>query len=83
MTIITLWQQGQSIRAISRATGRDRKTIKRAIEKYQTEAANAAAVVSVTSKQQKISAIEPYKDQVIDYLEQNLTGVRIFKGHLE
>ena len=39
MTIITLWQQGQSLRAISRVTGRDRKTIKNAIEKYKSEKA--------------------------------------------
>ena len=76
MTIITLWQQGQSLRAISRATGRDRKTIKKVIEKYKTEGSDVAIDAI---KHHKHSSLEPYKDQVIEYLEKNLSGVRIFE----
>ena len=76
MTIITLWQQGQSLRAISRATGRDRKTIKKVIEKYKTDGSDVAMDAI---KHHKPSSVELYKDQVIEYLEKNLSGVRIFE----
>ena len=74
MTIITLWKQGLSLRAISRATKRDRKTIKKIIAKYQQD---GDIVVPVMLK--PLNTLDPYKEQIIDYLEHNLSGVRIFE----
>ncbi len=74
MTIITLWKQGLSVRAISRATKSDRRTIKKIIDKYQQD-----GNIEVPMMVKPTTTLEPYKEQIIDYLERNLSGVRIFE----
>ena len=74
MTIITLWKQGLSVRAISRATKRDRRSIKKIIAKYQQD---GDIMMPVMVKPP--SALDPYKEEIIDYLEHNLSGIRIFE----
>jgi len=71
MTIVTLWKQGKSKSEISRITGRDRKTIRKVIQLYDKEGLMSPLPI------QRASELESYKSEIIKYLEQNLSAVRI------
>ena len=75
MTISTLYKQGKSLREIARVTGIDRKTVRRIVEEQ-----NAESDVRMATKGKKASSkVEQYKDKIIEYLEKDLSGVRIYE----
>lgn len=70
ITIQTLWKQGKSKSEISRLTGHDWKTIDKVVKaidegKLQPE------------KKKRPSLLDPYKEKVLEFLEQDLSSVRI------
>ncbi len=70
-TILTLYKQGKSQREIAKLTGRDRKTIRRIVYKY-----NSAGIESPTQKQ-KESQVFKWHEDAIKLLEKDLSFVRI------
>ncbi len=70
-TILTLYKQGKSQREIAKLTGRDRKTIKRIVYKY-----NSTGIESPTQKQ-KESQVFKWHEEAIKLLEKDLSFVRI------
>ena len=69
-TIRTLWELGKNKTEIARATGHDWKTVAKVVK----------AIESGTDKpkyKDRDSIIEPYKDEVIKFLDRGLSGVRI------
>ena len=77
ITILTLFKQGKSKSEISRITGRDRKTVRKIIKKYQTENAEFPPQVK------RISKLDKHYDQIISYLEKDLSKVRIYEELLK
>jgi len=73
MTIITLWQKGKSQREIAKLIGCSRDAVRSAITRYKEHGHEAPV------KKYKNSKIELYKDQVIEYMEKNLSAVRIYE----
>ncbi len=69
-SIITLWQQGQSLRAISRATGRDRNTIKKVIEKYKIDGSDVATDDEIALKLKEHTLSEADKE-ILFQMEKN------------
>ena len=72
MTIITLWKHGKSKREIARITGHDRKTVQRIIRGYQE-----GGIERPVQALKRASAILPYQEHIIAYMERGLSGVRI------
>ena len=72
MTIITLWKSGKSKSEISRLVERDRKTVRKIIQNYE------ARGDCIVERKQRFSMVEPYKDQIIKYLEQNLSAMKSY-----
>ena len=72
-TILTLFKQGCSQRAISRITGRDRKTVRKIIKKYQSDNTESPSPIK------RVSKLDKYYDQIIGYLEADLSVVRIYE----
>lgn len=70
ITIETLWKNGQSKSAIARLTGHDRKTIQKVIKKLKNGQNNS-------SKKPHPSKLDAYKEQILRWLENELTAVRI------
>lgn len=68
-TILTLYKQGKSQREIAKLTGRDRKTIRRIVYKYNW-------IESPTQKQ-KESQVFKWHEDAIKLLEKDLSFVRI------
>ena len=69
-TIRTLWELGKNKTEIARATGHDWKTVAKVIK----------AIESGTDKpkyKDRDSIIEPYRDEVIKFLDRGLSGIRI------
>lgn len=75
ISIITLWKQNKSKREIARITGHDRKTVKRIIKHYE-ETGNE---LPVSAKKQCKTILAEYNEQIITFIEQNLTAVRIYE----
>ena len=73
MTIITLWKQGHSQRTIAKLLGHDRKTVRKIIKNYEEKG------IEQPAKLNKSSVVSSYKDEIIRYLEQGLSGVRIYE----
>lgn len=76
-TIITLWKQNKSKRAIARITGHDRKTVTRIIRLYEEE-----------GKEEPVMQVKPhqltaYHDKIIKYVEEGLTAVRVHEKLVE
>lgn len=71
MTIITLWKQGKSKSEIARIVQHDRKTVSKVIREYETKNKERPSIIT------KKSIVEPYKEEIIQYLERGLSGVRI------
>lgn len=72
-TILTLFKQGYSQRAISRITKRNRRTVNKVINKYQTENIESPCPVK------RVSKLDRYHNQIINYLEKDLSKVRIYE----
>lgn len=68
-TIITLWKQGYSQRAIARLVKKSRDAVNRAIEIYQQGG------VAINSK--KPTKLEGQGDFILELLEKDLTAIRI------
>jgi transposase len=77
MTILTLWKKGCSKSEISRKLDLDRKTVRKVIKGYEEEGTRSPAI-RVQGR-----VIDPYRDRIIVYLEQNLSSVRIQEKLLE
>lgn len=71
VTIETLWKQGKNKSDISRITGHDWKTVSKTIRCLQ------AGGYPIKKPHPKI--LDDHKEQVIEYLEKGLSGVRIFE----
>ena len=69
MTIITLWQRGESQREIARAVGCSRDAVRGAIARFKNHGFETPARNSHGSKM----------DQVIEYLEKDLSAIRIYE----
>jgi transposase len=71
VTIETLWKQGKNKSDISRITGHDWKTVSKAIRCLQ--------VGGYPVKKPHPKMLDDHKEQVIEYLEKGLSGVRILE----
>lgn len=71
-TIETLWNKGLNKSEISRATGHDWKTVSKVIKKI--EAGQAAP-----SKKPHPCILDPYKERILELMEQGLSAVRIYE----
>ena len=70
ITIQTLWKQGRSKSEISRLTGHDRKTVRKVIRGIEDG--------KIRPEQKKrASILDPYKENILELIEQGLTSVRI------
>ena len=72
-TIITLWEKGESERAIAHSVGCSRGKVRSAIEQYKKHGFDIP-IKSATSK------VESYKQQILEYLEKDLSSIRIYNG---
>jgi transposase len=72
-TILTLWKQGKSKNEIARVTGRDRKTVRKIIHKYEEKGQEAPCSV------QKESALRKYHEEIVSFLESDLSIIRIYE----
>jgi transposase len=73
MTIITLWKRGESQREIARAVGCSRDAVRSAIARFKKHGFETPARNSHGSK------MDNYKVQVIEYLEKDLSAIRIYE----
>lgn len=76
-TILTLFKQGYSQRSISRITGHHRVTINKIIKRFQSQ--NIEVPIPI----KKAGKLDKYHSQIIEYLEKNLTIVRIYEELLK
>lgn len=72
-TIIKLWQNGKSKKAISRSLNHDIKTVRKIIKLYEQH-----GVDSVNYKQRK-TIFDDYHQPIQELVEQDLSNVRIFE----
>ena len=70
ITIQTLWKQGKSKSEISRITGHDWKTIDKIIKAIEQGRAQP-------KHQKRKGLVDPYREKVLEFLEEGLSGVRI------
>jgi len=70
ITIQTLWKKGHNKSEIARLTGHDWKTIDKVIKALQSGK-------SAPDKKPHICILDPYKDQLILWIEEGLTAVRM------
>jgi transposase len=70
-TIITLHKQGNSCRAISRLTGHNRKTIGKIVKSYREEGNE------LPTEYKRKSKLHDWHQEIVNYLEHNLSVVRI------
>jgi transposase len=70
-TIITLHKQGISLRQIAKMTNHDRKTIRRIISRFKLES------IELPNDYQRRSKLQPLHQTIVNYLESNLSMVRI------
>ena len=70
-TILTLWKQGKSKSAIARVTGKDRKTVRQIIQKYEQVGQETPVAMS------KESSLSQYHTEIVFLLESDLSIVRI------
>jgi transposase len=73
MTIITLWQKGESQRKIARSVGCSRDAVRYAIAKFKKYGFESPI------KNNPGSIMDAYKLQVIEYLEKGLSAIRIYE----
>ncbi len=72
ITIETLWKLGKNKTEISKATGHDWKTVSKVIKSLENTG-------SYPVKKAHPNKLDNYKEQIVELLEQNLSGVRIFE----
>lgn len=73
-TIIHLWKNGRSKKAIARSTGHDIKTIRKIIKRYERE-----GITSATFNRQPFGILKDYEARISELLEQGLSNLRIFE----
>ncbi len=71
-TIKTLWKKGRNKSEIARATNHDWKTVDKIVKKLE----KGIEVPSYSSRQ---TIIDPYKEAILKYLQQGLSGVRVYE----
>ena len=71
VTIESLWKLGHNKTEISRITKHDWKTVDKVIKSIE------AGTYPIKKEHPKI--LDEYKPQIIEFIEQNLTGLRIFE----
>jgi transposase len=72
ITIETLWKSGKSKNEISRLTGHDWKTVNKIIKSIKQTG-------SYPCKKPHPKFLDNHKTQILEFIEQDLTGVRIFE----
>ena len=72
MTIQTLWKKGKNKSEISRDTGHDWKTVAKVIKNFE-------AGKDFPEKKPHPKLLDPYKEKIIQQIEEGLTGVRIYE----
>lgn len=72
ITIETLWKLGKNKAQISKVTGHDWKTVAKVIKSLES-----SGIPPVKKPHPK--KLDEYKDEVLKYMEDGLTGVRIFE----
>lgn len=70
MTIQNLWKKGKNKSEISRITGHDWKTVAKVIKNYEKGK-------PMPEKKPHPRLLDPYKEQIVQWLEEGLTIVRI------
>lgn len=70
-TILTLWRQGKSQHEISRVTGRDRKTVRKIVQKYEKKGEEGPSLIK------RKSSLQKYHTEIVSFLEANLSIIRI------
>ena len=75
ITIKTLWQMGKSKRKISKITGHDRKTVRKIIKQIEMGIEHPVKVPHP-------SKLDSHKDFILEWLEEDLSGVRIHENLL-
>ena len=73
MSAITLWKSGKSQREIAKILKINRRSVSKIIKQYQ---ADGKVEVPRINKQKMLDL---YKDQIIGYLEKDLSGIRIYQ----
>lgn len=73
--IIKLWQDGKSKKYISRAVNHDIKTVRRIIKSHEQKLAG----ISTEANKTKDSVLSSYQGQVNEFLEHDLSKIRIFE----
>jgi len=71
MTILTLWKQGQSKSKIAKMVNHDRKTVRKIIKNYEAQGRDRPIMA------RRSGLVDPYKEQIVEYLEKGLSGIRI------
>ena len=77
MSIVTLWKSGKSQREIAKILKVNRRSVSKIIKQYQKDGNMDVPEL----KKKKI--LDSYKDQIISYLERDLSGVRIYEELLK
>ncbi|MSO14404.1 putative transposase [Rickettsiales endosymbiont of Trichoplax sp. H2] len=72
-TILTLYEQGMKIRKISRTTNIHRDTIRKIIKKYEKEK------IEEPINYKRESQVTKWHEEVVDFISQNLSMVRIYE----
>ncbi len=71
-TIKTLWERGRNKTEISKMTGHDWKTVNKIIKRIESGK-------DYPEKKDHPSKLDNHKDQILEWLEHGLTGIRIFE----
>ncbi|NBT86495.1 MAG: helix-turn-helix domain-containing protein [Alphaproteobacteria bacterium] len=72
-TILTLWKQGKSKNEIARVTGKDRKTVRKLIQRYEQEGQETPLSINRESRLRK------YHTEIVTLLESDLSIIRIYE----
>lgn len=72
-TILTLWKQGKSKNEIARVTGKDRKTVRKLIQRYEQEGQETPLSINRESRLRK------YHAEIVTLLESDLSIIRIYE----
>ena len=75
ITIKTLWQKGNSKSEISKITGHDRKTVRKIIKQIEKG-------ITHPVKEPYPCKLDPHKENILEWLEKDLSGVRIHQNLL-
>lgn len=73
-TIIKLWKNGQSKKAITRSTGHDIKTVRKIIKLYELDGRDSSRF----NKKQFV-VLKDYEAQIVEFMSQGLSNIRILE----